>query len=305
METTDIQKVLLQILKECEIANNKYYTASQCINEDHQNGLETLPLPRKQISSDNSITAQDLYWNSEHNNNRSNNNSNSSNNHSTRWGVLKHLLQNTTRILKRNGRGNHHEKNTQSITTSQKISSSNNNNININKKDGLATKKENHDHDRHQQQSSSMIEDKIGDIKESIKQNENHKENINNQNKNSQKINETSSSSSFLPSSSSTSVSASASSLPPSNSSSNFLPMEDDNDLVNSNFNSSSNLSLSQYSSNSFSTLNVFDTGFIPPPGPMRDEWAKYIQLAFCARWALENVFSKFSLYIYIYILNS
>ncbi|KAI8343143.1 hypothetical protein BC941DRAFT_87839 [Chlamydoabsidia padenii] len=39
--------------------------------------------------------------------------------------------------------------------------------------------------------------------------------------------------------------------------------------------------------------MNSFDTGFIPPPGPIREAWAKYLQLSFCARWALENVFNE------------
>jgi hypothetical protein len=39
--------------------------------------------------------------------------------------------------------------------------------------------------------------------------------------------------------------------------------------------------------------MNCFDTGFIPPQGTIRESWAKYLQLSFCARWALENVFSK------------
>lgn len=48
-----------------------------------------------------------------------------------------------------------------------------------------------------------------------------------------------------------------------------------------------------------FSSLNSFDTGFMPPEGKLRDEWTLYVQLAHCARWALDNVFGK---YIYIYI---
>ncbi|KAI8365368.1 uncharacterized protein BYT42DRAFT_649271 [Radiomyces spectabilis] len=42
-----------------------------------------------------------------------------------------------------------------------------------------------------------------------------------------------------------------------------------------------------------FSSMNSFVTGFIPPEGPMRDEWTKYMQLSFCVRWALDNVFVK------------
>lgn len=48
-----------------------------------------------------------------------------------------------------------------------------------------------------------------------------------------------------------------------------------------------------------FSSLNSFDTGFMPPEGKLRDEWTLYVQLAHCARWALDNVFGK---YIYICI---
>ncbi|ORX43034.1 hypothetical protein DM01DRAFT_1411716 [Hesseltinella vesiculosa] len=39
--------------------------------------------------------------------------------------------------------------------------------------------------------------------------------------------------------------------------------------------------------------MNVFDVGIIPPQGKLRETWAKYIQLGFCARWALENVFNQ------------
>ncbi|ORZ21431.1 hypothetical protein BCR42DRAFT_448276 [Absidia repens] len=39
--------------------------------------------------------------------------------------------------------------------------------------------------------------------------------------------------------------------------------------------------------------MNCFDTGFIPPQGSIRESWAKYLQLSFCARWALENVFNE------------
>ncbi|KAI8066475.1 hypothetical protein BC940DRAFT_347505 [Gongronella butleri] len=39
--------------------------------------------------------------------------------------------------------------------------------------------------------------------------------------------------------------------------------------------------------------MNAFDVGLIPPPGKIRETWAKYLQLAFCARWALENVFNE------------
>lgn len=42
-----------------------------------------------------------------------------------------------------------------------------------------------------------------------------------------------------------------------------------------------------------FSSLNSFDTGFMPPEGKLRDEWTLYVQLAHCARWALDNVFGK------------
>lgn len=40
-----------------------------------------------------------------------------------------------------------------------------------------------------------------------------------------------------------------------------------------------------------FSNLNSFDSRFIPPKGPLREEWAKYVQLSLCARWALDHVF--------------
>lgn len=40
-----------------------------------------------------------------------------------------------------------------------------------------------------------------------------------------------------------------------------------------------------------FSNLNSFDSRFIPPKGPLREEWAKYVQLALCSRWALDHVF--------------
>ncbi|KAI9498986.1 hypothetical protein BDB00DRAFT_924775 [Zychaea mexicana] len=39
------------------------------------------------------------------------------------------------------------------------------------------------------------------------------------------------------------------------------------------------------------SHLNSFDTGFIPPEGKLRDDWTRYVQLAHCSRWALDNVF--------------
>lgn len=39
--------------------------------------------------------------------------------------------------------------------------------------------------------------------------------------------------------------------------------------------------------------LNCFDTGFIPPEGKLREEWTHYVQLAHCARWALDNVFGN------------
>ncbi|KAJ8660635.1 hypothetical protein O0I10_003683 [Lichtheimia ornata] len=44
-----------------------------------------------------------------------------------------------------------------------------------------------------------------------------------------------------------------------------------------------------------FSSLNSFDTGFMPPEGKLRDEWTLYVQLAHCARWALDNVFADTS----------
>ncbi|RCI03801.1 hypothetical protein CU098_012537, partial [Rhizopus stolonifer] len=40
-----------------------------------------------------------------------------------------------------------------------------------------------------------------------------------------------------------------------------------------------------------FSNLNSFDSRFIPPKGPLREEWAKYVQLGLCSRWALDHVF--------------
>ncbi|KAI8150032.1 hypothetical protein BJV82DRAFT_528754 [Fennellomyces sp. T-0311] len=36
--------------------------------------------------------------------------------------------------------------------------------------------------------------------------------------------------------------------------------------------------------------LNSFDTGFIPPEGKLRDDWTRYVQLAHCSRWALDNL---------------
>lgn len=41
-----------------------------------------------------------------------------------------------------------------------------------------------------------------------------------------------------------------------------------------------------------FSNLNSFDSRFIPPKGPLREEWAKYVQLGLCARWALDHVYT-------------
>ncbi|KAI9255101.1 hypothetical protein BDA99DRAFT_467298 [Phascolomyces articulosus] len=41
------------------------------------------------------------------------------------------------------------------------------------------------------------------------------------------------------------------------------------------------------------SHLNSFDTGFIPPEGKLRDDWTRYVQLAHCSRWALDNVFGE------------
>lgn len=40
-----------------------------------------------------------------------------------------------------------------------------------------------------------------------------------------------------------------------------------------------------------YSNLNSFDSRFIPPKGLLREEWAKYVQLGLCARWALDHVF--------------
>ncbi|KAG2195251.1 hypothetical protein INT47_007980 [Mucor saturninus] len=51
----------------------------------------------------------------------------------------------------------------------------------------------------------------------------------------------------------------------------------------------SSSLAMDQISA--FSNLNSFDSRFIPPKGPLREEWAKYVQLGLCARWALDHVF--------------
>lgn len=51
----------------------------------------------------------------------------------------------------------------------------------------------------------------------------------------------------------------------------------------------SSSLGIDQISA--FSNLNSFDSRFIPPKGPLREEWAKYVQLGLCARWALDHVF--------------
>ncbi|CAO3642635.1 unnamed protein product [Cunninghamella echinulata] len=266
LETSNIQTVLLQILKECEIANNKYYTVSHCINEDFENNFNSLPLPRKQITTDNGVTAQDIYWKADY----------SSQCNSTRWGALKQLLQNTTRIWKRQ----EHE-NTQSINTSSTISTAT-----ATKEVPLKDKKKKEKIVKKESSRVSVIKEKGEEAIEKGKVSIHQDGSIDNtnphhydQHKSSLRISKsstTSSSSSFLPSTSS-----------------DTLLMVDENELSNSNFNSSSNLSLSQYSSSSFSTLNIFDTGFIPPPGPMRDEWAKYLQLAFCARWALENVFNE------------
>ena len=53
------------------------------------------------------------------------------------------------------------------------------------------------------------------------------------------------------------------------------------------------------------SHLNSFDTGFIPPEGELRDDWTRYVQLAHCSRWALDNVFGKCAFTPFIqYILN-
>ncbi|KAF7732167.1 RING finger and SPRY domain-containing protein 1 [Apophysomyces ossiformis] len=41
-----------------------------------------------------------------------------------------------------------------------------------------------------------------------------------------------------------------------------------------------------------YASLSVFDTGVLPPED-VRQEWAKYLQLAHCARWALERVFGN------------
>ncbi|KAI8372067.1 hypothetical protein EDC96DRAFT_477717 [Choanephora cucurbitarum] len=41
----------------------------------------------------------------------------------------------------------------------------------------------------------------------------------------------------------------------------------------------------------SSSYLNSFDSRFIPPKGPLREEWARYVQLGLCSRWALDHVF--------------
>lgn len=41
-----------------------------------------------------------------------------------------------------------------------------------------------------------------------------------------------------------------------------------------------------------FSNLNSFESRFIPPKGPLREEWAKYVQLGLCARWALDHVYT-------------
>ncbi|KAI8368989.1 hypothetical protein BD560DRAFT_330363 [Blakeslea trispora] len=41
----------------------------------------------------------------------------------------------------------------------------------------------------------------------------------------------------------------------------------------------------------SSSFVNSFDSRFIPPKGPLREEWARYVQLGLCSRWALDHVF--------------
>jgi hypothetical protein len=48
-----------------------------------------------------------------------------------------------------------------------------------------------------------------------------------------------------------------------------------------------------------FSNLNSFDSRFIPPKGPLREEWAKYVQLGLCARWALDHVYTDGKKVIY------
>lgn len=68
----------------------------------------------------------------------------------------------------------------------------------------------------------------------------------------------------------------------------------------------SSTLGVDQISA--FSNLNSFDSRFIPPKGPLREEWAKYVQLGLCARWALDHVFidgkkvTQLCVFLYIYI---
>jgi endonuclease/exonuclease/phosphatase (EEP) superfamily protein YafD len=73
-----------------------------------------------------------------------------------------------------------------------------------------------------------------------------------------------------------------------------------DQDLKSGHKQSSTSLTLSSLSNMSltgvdqvsaYSNLNSFDSRFIPPKGPLREEWAKYVQLGLCSRWALDHVF--------------
>ncbi|GAA5810953.1 hypothetical protein MFLAVUS_004381 [Mucor flavus] len=67
------------------------------------------------------------------------------------------------------------------------------------------------------------------------------------------------------------------------------LPSQPLTSLVLSSLGSMTSSSLDQVSA--FSNLNSFDSRFIPPKGPLREEWAKYVQLGLCARWSLDHVF--------------
>lgn len=82
------------------------------------------------------------------------------------------------------------------------------------------------------------------------------------------------------------------------------LPTQPLTSLTLSSMGSMATISIDQISA--FSNLNSFDSRFIPPKGPLREEWAKYVQLGLCSRWALDHVFvdgKKVTFFFYCFLL--
>ncbi|KAI9478808.1 MAG: hypothetical protein EXX96DRAFT_572368 [Benjaminiella poitrasii] len=64
-------------------------------------------------------------------------------------------------------------------------------------------------------------------------------------------------------------------------------------DSISKSMTGASDTTFDIYKPVTFSTLNIFTTKFVPPKGPLRDEWGKYAQLNICARWALDHRFKN------------